>query len=215
MPTRKQDLLLAIAAVRIVVHRVWQRLIGHWFAPAPIEWRFHKALCLGLDGAGKSALLRRAQDETADVSGLAPTTGFNVRSLVVPPNCKLEAWDIGGGSALRPYWWRYVRFDVDALIWVADVADSARWSDSGVELAELLERAAPLRTLPLLVLLNQTDRAENAQTAATAAAEALRLSALSHSGPRHVQGVSALDGDGLGEALRWLSDALAPSGDRT
>ena len=95
--TFRQDLLLYLAGARILLYKLlWARR-----KPAPVEWRDARVLCLGLDGAGKSSLLRRAADASADLDSLKPTTGFNVRTLTVLPDWKLEVWDIGGDHRTR------------------------------------------------------------------------------------------------------------------
>ena len=76
--TRYQDALLVLAGIRIMLSRLWQTLFS---APSePVEWQESALLCLGLDGAGKSSLIRWAFDGTqADAGDAAPTAGFNVR----------------------------------------------------------------------------------------------------------------------------------------
>ena len=205
--TRKQDALLLLAGVRILLRRLWHRLL-FWRTKEPlIDWREAKVLCLGLDNAGKSSIVRRASDMSA-TSGLPddimPTTGFNVRTVTVPPDCKLEVWDIGGGAALRPFWYRYATWDVGGLIWVVDPVDTSRLPETATALANLLEAAPMLRKLPLLVLLTKADL--TGARGADSVVDALGLAELSLGGGLlRVQAVSAVDGRELMDALRWLA----------
>ena len=93
----KQDILLYLAAVRIMLHRLVTR------KKEPVEWLDMRVLCLGLDGAGKTSVLLRAADSTSTLEAVEPTNGFKVRTVIVEPNCRAEVWDIGGGQNLRPY----------------------------------------------------------------------------------------------------------------
>ena len=70
--TFKQDLLLYLAAVRIILHRLVTR------KKEPVHWLDMRVLCLGLDGAGKTSVLLRAADATATLEGVEPTNGFKV-----------------------------------------------------------------------------------------------------------------------------------------
>ena len=56
-----------------------------------------------------------------DIKHIAPTQGFNIKSLM-QDEFKLNVWDIGGQKSIRPYWRNY--FDqTDALVYVIDSAD--------------------------------------------------------------------------------------------
>lgn len=202
--TFKQDVLLYLAAARIMLHRLVTR------KKEPIMWLDMRLLCLGLDGAGKTSLLRRAADATATPEGAEPTNGFKVRTVTIEPNCKAEVWDIGGGQNLRPYWSRYATADTDGILWVLDGTDTARLTEACDALHDVLRRSVLLRSLPLLVLVNKADAAAGGATTMTAqeVSDSLGLEALVQErlvlGPRHVQVVSAVDGRNIAEALQWM-----------
>lgn len=204
--TRYQDALLVLAGIRIMLSRLWQTLFS---APSePVDWQESALLCLGLDGAGKSSLIRWAFDGTqADAGDAAPTAGFNVRTVVLPPDCKSELWELGGGPSIRPYWAKYATRPLDGVVFVVDAADSARLSEAAAALAEVLRSSVALRMLPILVLANKHDQ-PNALPC-DAIAERLHLASLREgrliNGPLKVEAVSAIDGRNVKDALRWLA----------
>jgi len=63
-----------------------------------------RVLVLGLDNAGKTTILKKLSDE--DIKHIAPTQGFNIKSLM-QDEFKLNVWDIGGQKSIRPYWRNY------------------------------------------------------------------------------------------------------------
>lgn len=107
---------------------------------------------LGLDNAGKTTILRALSDE--DITHITPTQGFNIKSLI-HEGFKLNVWDIGGQSTIRPYWRNY--FDhTDALVYVIDSADRRRITECSTELTTLLTDEK-LAGIPLLVFANKQD----------------------------------------------------------
>lgn len=111
-----------------------------------------RILVLGLDNAGKTTILKALSDE--DITHISPTQGFNIKSLI-HEGFKLNVWDIGGQSAIRPYWRNY--FDhTDALVYVIDSADRRRIQECSTELTSLLTDEK-LAGIPLLVFANKQD----------------------------------------------------------
>merc|ERR1711965_258613 len=90
-----------------------------------------RILMLGLDNSGKTSILKRLSDE--DITHIMPTQGFNIKSLL-HEGFKLNVWDIGGQSTIRPYWKNYFE-NTDALIYVVDSADRRRIEEASTELA--------------------------------------------------------------------------------
>ena len=214
--TFKQAMLLYLAAVRIMLHRLVTR------KKEPVKWLDMRVLCLGLDGAGKTSVLLRAADATATLEGVEPTNGFKVRTVIVEPNCRAEVWDIGGGQNLRPYWSRYATPETDGLMWVLDGTDAARFTEACDALHDVLRRSILLRSLPLLVLVTKADlAAAGAVPTAEEASVGLGLDALKQErlalGPRLIQVVSAVDGRNLAKALKWMMTSVhgEPAQERT
>merc|ERR1712031_133200 len=92
-----------------------------------------RILMLGLDNAGKTTILKKLSEE--DISHIMPTQGFNIKSLV-HEGFKLNVWDIGGQSTIRPYWKNYFE-NTDALIYVVDSSDRRRLDEASEELLTL------------------------------------------------------------------------------
>ncbi|GMT36188.1 hypothetical protein PFISCL1PPCAC_27485, partial [Pristionchus fissidentatus] len=159
-----------------------------------------RLLLLGLDNAGKTTILKKLADE--DVTHIAPTHGFNIKAVSMG-NIKLNVWDIGGQRNIRVYWRNY--FDQSsALIYVIDSVDRKRLDESKTELMDLLDEDK-LRGIPVLVLANKQDLFVAMKAAEIA--ETLQLTEM-RDRPWQIQPVSAVTGEGLQEAMDWLTGTL-------
>ena len=107
---------------------LWRFCCQCWEAPK-IEWQEARALCLGLDDAGSTSLLRRACGSTCSDKSPGPTLGFEVRTLSRGPHWKLSLWDIGGSRQMRRFWSKYVG-EEEAIVWVVDASARARLAES-------------------------------------------------------------------------------------
>jgi len=159
-----------------------------------------RVLVLGLDNAGKTTILKKMSDE--DPANIAPTQGFNIKSLSVD-EFKLNVWDIGGQASIRPYWRNY--FDnTDALVYVVDAADTRRGSESAQELQQLLNECK-LAGVPLLVFANKMDLGNSMEE--DEVSEILMMNDISDR-EWHLLGCSAKTGDNLQEGLEWLVEKV-------
>lgn len=159
-----------------------------------------RILILGLDGAGKTTILYRLQG--GEVVTTIPTIGFNVEQ-VSHRNIKLQVWDLGGQTSIRPYWRCYYT-NTDAIIYVVDSADRERIQISRQELILMLEEEELKKSI-LLVLANKQDM-PNAMSL-TEVHTALGLEMLKNR-TFQIFKTSAIKGDGLDEAMEWLSNQL-------
>lgn len=75
-----------------VFSSVWFRLFGK---------KEVRMLILGLDNAGKTTILHRLH--SGEVVQTVPTIGFEVETVTIN-NVKIQVWDLGGQSSIRPYW---------------------------------------------------------------------------------------------------------------
>ncbi|CAH8857453.1 unnamed protein product [Trichobilharzia szidati] len=154
----------------------------------------------GLDGAGKTTILYRLQ--VGEVVTTIPTIGFNVET-VVHKNLKFQVWDLGGQTSIRPYWRCYYS-NTDAIIYVVDSMDRDRVGISKQELFSMLEEEE-LRGAVLVILANKQDI--SGCMSISEVAQSLGLAAIKN---RRYQlfKTSALKGEGLEEAMDWLSNTL-------
>lgn len=159
-----------------------------------------RILILGLDGAGKTTILYRLQ--VGEVVTTIPTIGFNVEQVTYK-NLKFQVWDLGGQTSIRPYWRCYFS-NTDAIIYVVDSADRDRIGISKEELVSMLEEEE-LKKAILVVLANKQDLDE--AMSVSEIHSALGLDALK-SRTFQIFKTSALKGNGLDEAMEWLSNAL-------
>ncbi|ONH69406.1 ADP-ribosylation factor-like protein 1 [Cyberlindnera fabianii] len=151
-----------------------------------------RILILGLDGAGKTTILYRLQ----------VPIGFNVETLSYK-NLKLNVWDLGGQTSIRPYWRCYYA-NTAAVIFVVDSTDKERIDTASKELHMMLSEEE-LTDSALLVFANKQDQ-PGALTAAEVS-KALNLSDLKERSWSIVAS-SAIKGEGLTEGLDWLIDVI-------
>ncbi|ORY05122.1 ARF/SAR superfamily [Basidiobolus meristosporus CBS 931.73] len=159
-----------------------------------------RILILGLDGAGKTTILYRLQ--IGEVVATIPTIGFNVETVSYK-NIKLQVWDLGGQTSIRPYWRCYYA-NTDAVIYVVDSCDKDRIGTSREELVSMLEEEE-LRDAALLVFANKQDM-PGAMTPAEVS-EGLGLDLLRNR-QWSIYKTSAIKGEGLTEGLDWLVNII-------
>ena len=128
----------------------------------------------GLDGSGKTAFVRSLR--RAEPAEPGPTPGL-VFHRTRRSGVLLQIWDLGGGARFRRGWARRAEA-CDALLFVLDGADSARWGEAREALHDLLAELGR-RALPVLVLVSKVDllaphaRGGDEATACKAAIDAL------------------------------------------
>eukprot|EP01017_Pseudomicrothorax_dubius_P040460 TRINITY_DN6329_c0_g2_i4.p1 TRINITY_DN6329_c0_g2~~TRINITY_DN6329_c0_g2_i4.p1 ORF type:complete len:115 (+),score=19.48 TRINITY_DN6329_c0_g2_i4:124-468(+) len=94
-----------------------------------------RILILGLDNAGKTTILYKLR--LNEVVQTVPTIGFNLETVKVD-NLVLQVWDLGGQTAIRPYWRSYYP-NTNAIIYVIDSVDKERIEISKQELMMILQ----------------------------------------------------------------------------
>lgn len=70
-------------------------------------------------------------------SKICPTFGFEIKTIPISREVKLNFWDIGGQKSIRPFWRNYYE-ETDAIVWVIDSTDSDRLETCKTELESVL-----------------------------------------------------------------------------
>ena len=155
-------------------------------------------LMVGLDAAGKTTVLYKLKlnENVATI----PTIGFNVETVKPTKNVSFTVWDVGGQDKLRPLWRHYFS-GAQGLVYVVDASDRSRFIEAKNELDWVLE-SDEMVGVPVVVMANKQDLPQ----AATPSDIAVRLGLDKLRNRKwHVQGTSALSGDGVYEAMKELS----------
>ncbi|EDV24754.1 uncharacterized protein TRIADDRAFT_17057, partial [Trichoplax adhaerens] len=109
-------------------------------------------LTVGLDGAGKSTILRCLQGGI--IEGVSTTVGFNNFSLQLYGR-KIITYDVGGGPRIRGIWKNYYH-DVHGIIYVVDASDHNKLEEN-LEVLEEVVKHDKSKGKPILVLANKQD----------------------------------------------------------
>lgn len=145
---------------------------------------------LGLDGAGKSALVHRLK--YADVEEPLPTMGFFVHSIRIQ-NTLLKVADVAGQDAMRNLW-SVMYHRAEGIIYVIDGNDVARLPLAISELKKVMAYPA-LEGKPFLILVNKHD---------LVAFDASLVKKDLAPGLWRVFNVSVNSGDGIQKAITWF-----------
>lgn len=157
-----------------------------------------KILLLGLDGAGKTTLLYKLKLNEAITT--IPTIGFNVETVRPVQHVSFTVWDIGGQGKIRQLW-RHYFLGSEGLLFIVDSVDEQRVPEAREALMWILQ-SEEMAGVPVVVLANKQD-VKDAQTPAQVASR-MGLAELKDR-KWFVQGISALTGTGILEAMEELA----------
>jgi len=107
---------------------------------------------LGVDNAGKTSLMSVLRD--GKISQSPPTYHGTCEELKMG-NLTIKAHDLGGHKQARVLWKRYL-YATDAVVFIVDAADKARFGEVRDELHELLMNE-DVADCPILILGNKID----------------------------------------------------------
>ena len=159
-----------------------------------------RILVLGLDGAGKTALVQTIVQEQIDT--LFPTQGLKI-NFTAREGIRLAFWELPGLPQFRPQWQGY--YDgVDMMVFVVDGANPKRMLEARLTLKTVLH--SPVVTgVPLLVFANKCDRVNKRSPP-----QIVNLMKLGDIRDRHwyIQACSATTGEGIDAGLEWLLTEL-------
>lgn len=145
---------------------------------------------LGLDGAGKSALVHRLHYK--DIEEPLPTMGFFVHTLRYN-NTLMKVADVAGQDSMRGLW-SVMYHRADGIIYVIDGKDIGRLPLAISELKKVMDYPA-LEDKPFLILVNKHD---------LGAFDASLIKKDLHKGLWRACNVSVKTGQGIQEAMTWF-----------
>ena len=158
---------------------------------------------LGLDNAGKSALLHVLK--TDRVTQTRPTIHPHSEELKMG-NLVLNTYDLGGHETARKIWKDYFPA-VNAILFLVDSVDVGRFKEAKKELDNILE-TPELVNIPIAILGNKIDMA--GAVSMEELKEALQYDELvaRETRPIEIFMVSVTKKIGYSKALEWLSTKL-------
>ena len=170
-----------------------------------------KIVFLGLDNAGKSTLM--VVLKTGRVTQLEPTKQGHSEQLNIG-NVNMNAFDLGGHSAMRKIWREYFPV-INAIVYLVDAADPSRFEESKSEFDKIVA-TSELGNIPILVLGNKIDKRGSVSE------DELRLAlGLAQSMPYGLQKVDNINGkpvevfmcsivkkSGFPEGFKWLTNHI-------
>lgn len=169
--------------------------------------RPYKLLILGLNNAGKTSILYHLQ--LGHTITTQPTLGGNTEQLTITNaqtghSVNFTCWDLGGQEQLRSAWSLYYE-QTDAVMFVVDAADSARFGAAKKALHSLLVDEPALKNAILLVMANKQDL-----DLASSPAELIEVLELGKFKDRTwtLMGCSAATGQSLREGMNWIAEKL-------
>ncbi|CAL1599985.1 unnamed protein product [Knipowitschia caucasica] len=161
---------------------------------------------IGLDSAGKTSLLYRLK--LKEFVKTIPTKGFNTEKIKVAMGASrainFQVWDVGGQDKLRPLWKSYTR-RTDGIVYVVDSTELERMEEARVELHKIT-RTSENQGVPVLVLANKQD--QESALSVSEVEKMLAIHELTMYTLHHIQGCSAVDGQGLQPGLEKLYEMI-------
>ncbi len=159
-----------------------------------------KIIILGMQNAGKTTILYRLSLGT--LVKTTPTIGSNVEELTYN-NVKFQAWDLGGQESTRSVWDVYY-MNTDAIVYVIDSHDDEYSEESKAQFHKLLSHPN-LKSTVILIFANKQDL-PGAKSVDKLIHDYELDKIQSHIW--HIQGCSALKGEGMITGIKWLSEQL-------
>ncbi|ORZ14663.1 ADP-ribosylation factor family-domain-containing protein [Absidia repens] len=169
----------------------------------------YNVLIIGLDNAGKTTLLERIKSTFMGTIGLspdkiAPTVGLNIGRIEVQ-GARIKFWDLGGQQDLQSIWSRYYS-ECHAIAFVVDSTDQRRLEECK-DTFETMIMNDLVEGVPVLMLANKQDL-PNALRVEEIKEVFNKIAVKLGARDSRVLSVSALEGDGVREAIDWMIKRL-------
>lgn len=177
--------------------------VANWFGAADRSRNF---LLVGLQGAGKSAVLRRLWLGDAEWTSQTPVIGFSVETAAVGPG-QVTVWPLGGMQRIRPLLIHYLEVCHGIMVCV-DSSNRAQLATACAELAALFSETALKRECAFAILAHKADVPSAVSVSELEAALRCALDVAAARGFRwRLFATCALTGTSVLEAFDWLSSA--------
>lgn len=170
-------------------------------------------IVIGLDQSGKTTILKyMKQGGDGDLSTI-PTTGASFDTMRMG-NVRFDITDLGGQKDLRAFWDRPLE-TTDAVIFVIDVTDEARYEEARQEfervVAKIRNRKKNDARVPIMIAINKIDLLNEEQITLKKQkmTDLLNVKQLTEAqNPWQLHMISALKGTGLPEMMIWIYTTL-------
>lgn len=123
------------------------------------EDSFIKIFLFGIDEVGKTSLVRRLKTGQFNDNYFTPTRKFNIDYVPQDEKGLLAWWDMPGQQLFRKKWLIGLQ-DSNLIVFMIDVSDQIRFSESKKELYSIINRYE-LAGVPLLIIGNKVDLVNN------------------------------------------------------
>ncbi|KAL7035419.1 hypothetical protein ACKWTF_008361 [Chironomus riparius] len=163
----------------------------------------YNVLILGLDNAESIKKRFSKGYRGMDLKYIPPTIGLNLGEIVTD-KIRLNFFDLGGQRDLQHLWKKY--YDgVHGIIYVIDSSDRVRIQESKELFVNMLKNEKTNR-IPLVIVANKQDIEESIRIKEIM----MEFDDYSLVGSRDCRtiAVSGLTGDGIDDAIKWLSESV-------
>ncbi|CAB3407835.1 unnamed protein product [Caenorhabditis bovis] len=112
--------------------------------------------CFGIDGAGKSTILKMLKGE--DPRNVLTTNGFSVFEMDYDERFRLRIYDVGGDKGIRDIWSNYFG-EVYGIIYVIDYSNEETYQES-IEAFQRVTNHPQCSKKPILLIINNKNNLE-------------------------------------------------------
>ncbi|KAL5107432.1 hypothetical protein TcWFU_002203 [Taenia crassiceps] len=155
----------------------------------------YSVLILGLDQAGKTAKTKFNETyKSIPLHKITSTVGLNIGQIALE-GIIMKFWDLGGQTELQSLWDKYY-IESHGVIFIIDSSDPGRFEESKSAFG-----------VPLLIIANKQDL--DFAFPVSEVRQVFQDSAhLIGSRDCSMRGASALKGDGVIDAIRWMAEKI-------